>query len=1525
MIMKKGILWLGLMLGMMLGRGLWGGRQIRLPKVCLIHRISLVLQFQIQPFRQEYKAGQFLDFLVPHIQLLRQMAIKHLLADCVKAYIHRSYNLIYHPANHKTVQPMLMMHTSTRSATARAADAVQAYVNTIAKGLMLCLLIGVAVGQGWGQNQVIGTFPAMEGGFDGTTAGTLGTTLSSTVWTRQSQANTTASVTATGGRSSGPYATVNSNSSTATRVLQSPQQAATAANTAYRIQFYYKSSANATNFQSGVSTNGTSSPTYTTAATLNSTSGVWTKYEATVTTPGTTVTSNGIGIVRFSNTGGNVDVDIDDFVIYAGSAVDNSAPNSPGTVTVSNPTTSSLDVSWGVASGGVDGGGYVVVRYAVNPNADNDPNQNGIYAVGNTHTNGTGSLTGTIRYIGTGTSFTDNNGLNEGTQYWYKVYTVDKAFNYSAESQGTGTTSSAGTPSIAISTAHPASTDISQVSTNNILASYQLNVTTATATLNSISVTTAGTYASADIASNGFKFWINSANNLSGATQLGSSQPAVGSGGTVAVTGLSQSVPVATRYILVTADIALGATVSNTISLASTAFSNIVFASGTKTGTDPAAASNAMTIIACTPTNVTGLSLTPGNTQISVSWTNPSCLDEVMIVAKASSSITASPSGDGSAYTANLAFGSGTAFDGGFVVYKGSTSPQTIIGLTNGTTYFVKVFTRRGTVWSSGVENSASPSITAYYWNGGSISTNPANGGTGTWTTTNAWRQPSASGSQATWADGNNAILAGTAGDVTIGSTTVAPTMTYVNVTGYTIQTDASTTTRSHNGPITLESGVNLKLMNATATADRALNIGGNITGGAGSSLTIQGNQGTGASRINLSVSEASISVPVTISAGGTGGGHAGFVATASNTQLTATATITNNSTLSTMIGATSGNSLTVNGVISGSENLQFSAGPSGGGGTVTLNAANNYTGATIFNAASGGVMRLGITNALPTGTNVTMANSSGNGGIFDLNGFDQTIASLTSGIGVGSIRNNGSVDATLTINGSTSPAAFGLTITDGTTNKVLLIRSGTGTTELTGACTYTGLTTVSGGTLILNRSGGGTLPSTNNVTVDGGTLRISTNQTIKDLTISSGTLTIDGGVTLTITGSYSVSGGTINNQGTIKLNGGAVSFPGSGVTVNNGTANTMSNLEIATSGNVTVTGPFTVNGTLTLTNGKLTLGSNTLTIGSSGSISGPTFGAASSNYIVADGGGALRCNAGTDVLYPIGTSTTYLPCQLTGGTGPFDVKLVSVSSGLSNSSLATSSQWDITNGSGSPTMAFQWSSPVITAPAYLFKHNGSSWANVGSSSISGSGPYTASFSGVSCCSGFVVGALGALPIELVNFKANPLNKEVLLTWRTASERNNSHFSIEKSTDGQRFQAIGQVSGKGTTYEMTDYRFTDTAPAAGLNYYRLKQVDFDGGYSYSPIVSVRFGKVPVIQVYPNPAREEITLLLPEDAGEESLIQLFDQHGRLVKTFISDINIPETKLNIRDLPAGSYVLKVQTGRAFESRRVVVVRG
>jgi hypothetical protein len=112
-----------------------------------------------------------------------------------------------------------------------------------------------------------------------------------------------------------------------------------------------------------------------------------------------------------------------------------------------------------------------------------------------------------------------------------------------------------------------------------------------------------------------------------------------------------------------------------------------------------------------TPPVVTGVGNTPGGNSLSVNWTNPtSCIDEVLVIARSGSAVTATPTGNGSAYTANNTFGSGSPVSAGqFAVYKGTGNSVNILGLTNGTTYHVSVFTRRGTVWSAGVATSGVP------------------------------------------------------------------------------------------------------------------------------------------------------------------------------------------------------------------------------------------------------------------------------------------------------------------------------------------------------------------------------------------------------------------------------------------------------------------------------------------------------------------------------------------------------------------------------------------------------------------------------------------------------------------------------------------------------------------------------------------------------------------------------------------------------------------------------------------------
>ncbi|NRR91006.1 lamin tail domain-containing protein [Winogradskyella undariae] len=118
-----------------------------------------------------------------------------------------------------------------------------------------------------------------------------------------------------------------------------------------------------------------------------------------------------------------------------------------------------------------------------------------------------------------------------------------------------------------------------------------------------------------------------------------------------------------------------------------------------------------------TPTNVSALSAIGGDTTIDLNWTNGTCFDEILIVAKALTAVTVTPTGDGSAYAANASFGAGTDLSlglGEYVVYKGTETSITVTGLTNSTVYHFKVFTRKGSTWSAGVSANTTPDSVAW-------------------------------------------------------------------------------------------------------------------------------------------------------------------------------------------------------------------------------------------------------------------------------------------------------------------------------------------------------------------------------------------------------------------------------------------------------------------------------------------------------------------------------------------------------------------------------------------------------------------------------------------------------------------------------------------------------------------------------------------------------------------------------------------------------------------------------------------
>jgi hypothetical protein len=152
-------------------------------------------------------------------------------------------------------------------------------------------------------------------------------------------------------------------------------------------------------------------------------------------------------------------------------------------------------------------------------------------------------------------------------------------------------------PLLSISHSHPLASFLQASSSNNVLASYQIIDSLSIALLSSLSFTTQGSYTSSDLQSMGFKCWLNSTNDLVGATQLGTGQAFVASGGVITFTGLSQNIPIGTSYILVTCDISNTAENGNTIGLASMPIGNFSFSgSPVISGVSTLAASNLFTI-----------------------------------------------------------------------------------------------------------------------------------------------------------------------------------------------------------------------------------------------------------------------------------------------------------------------------------------------------------------------------------------------------------------------------------------------------------------------------------------------------------------------------------------------------------------------------------------------------------------------------------------------------------------------------------------------------------------------------------------------------------------------------------------------------------------------------------------------------------------------------------------------------------------------------------------------------------------
>jgi hypothetical protein len=168
-----------------------------------------------------------------------------------------------------------------------------------------------------------------------------------------------------------------------------------------------------------------------------------------------------------------------------------------------------------------------------------------------------------------------------------------------------------------------------------------------------------------------------------------------------------------------------------------------------------------------------------------------------------------------------------------------------------------------------------------------------------------------------------------------------------------------------------------------------------------------------------------------------------------------------------------------------------------------------------------------------------------------------------------------------------------------------------------------------------------------------------------------------------------------------------------------------------------------------------------------------------------------------------------------------------------------------------------------------------------------------------------VTGAAIALPQNLLSFTASKGDNKVTLNFTTPNELKVASFDVQRSLDGSSFATIGTVTGEGANGQ---YSFIDAQPLPSVNYYRLKMIDQNGGYSYSKTVQVRYDKNASITIFPNPVKEVVNVQLQMPAGAVSL-QIIDGMGRMVKTVTlrSSGSTLSTAIDVRGLAAGQYYI------------------
>jgi len=406
---------------------------------------------------------------------------------------------------------------------------------------------------------------------------------------------------------------------------------------------------------------------------------------------------------------------------------------------------------------------------------------------------------------------------------------------------------------------------------------------------------------------------------------------------------------------------------------------------------------------------------------------------------------------------------------------------------------------------------------------------------------------------------------------------------------------------------------------------------------------------------------------------------------------------------------------------------------------------------------------------------------------------------------------------------------------------------------------------------------------------------------------VVNGSVTIGTGTTLACAGPGSddiTFGGSWTNNGTFTSSDDLVTFNGtSAQTVGGSSATTFNNFTMNGAGGLTLNNDVNINGVMTFTSGIVTTSSsNILTFNNDAT----TTGASNSSFV----NGPVRKIGNDAFTFPTGktiggyhaigiSAPATVTSQFTAEYFQNDpITLGPISGSSSISTLSTCDYWSLSRdvGTSNVNVTLFWNYSVSTQScAYnptgslVCNLNGSTeWDNVTTSSVAG-GSTTSSGSvtrnAVATYNFFTIGngtGDASLPVKFGDIRGYVKGNGVQLDWSVHTEENVTHYEVERSADGRTFTVAGQVAAQKRPGTI-DYSFFDAGAAPGNNFYRIKNVDLDGRYSYSVIIRVTVGKSSgIFTVYPNPVSgNHISLQAPELDKGAYMIRIFNNSGQQV--------------------------------------------